>query len=268
MKELNDDPELRDTAIDAMQHEGGIQSNMEQLFNYAAMRHMTINQALHSGQYGPVNRGQISGNISDKTRAAGEAALQKVGGGSNITDYATDQGMAGDPNFATYMANPDYYNMHKVEGAWFSAHGERGRKWAQQQREADRATAALPNASADVSAKRLDETGERIRTDNAARGGKGNLDETGERMRSDYEARKRKDDQSGGDSFNDRWNALKEHQSMREEMERPIKLAIEAPQPPPLYSHRQRMARQQSRYQSDDMLQAPRYNSQIDIGFA
>lgn len=135
MKELNDDPELKNYAIDAMQHEGGVQSNMEQLFNYAAMRKMSIRQALHSGQYGPVNTGQISGRISDDLRRRGDAALGRVGAGSNITDYATDQGMAGDPNFAKYMADQQHYNMHKVQGAWFSAHGERGIKWAEQQRE-------------------------------------------------------------------------------------------------------------------------------------
>jgi hypothetical protein len=133
-KELEANPQLKRFAIDAMQHEGGIQSNMEQLFNYAAMRHMTIQQALKSGQYGPVNKGIISGNISAKTAAEGESALQKVFAGSNITDYATDQGMRGDPNYAKYMANPKYWGMHKVEGAWFSAHGEAGRRWAERQR--------------------------------------------------------------------------------------------------------------------------------------
>ena len=125
-----------------MRHEGGLRSNFEQLFNYAAMRGMTIRQALHSGQYGPVNRGIISGNIPPALRRQGEAALGKVGGGSNITDYATDQGMRGDPNFAKYMANRPYWNMHQVEGAWFSYHGEAGRRWAEQQRAAAALAAA------------------------------------------------------------------------------------------------------------------------------
>jgi hypothetical protein len=135
---LDADPKLKAFAIDAMKHEGGIQSNMEQLMNMAAMRHQTIRQALFSGQYGPVKHGLISGNISAKTAAEGEAALQKVYGGSNITDYATDQGMKGDPNFAKYMSNPAYWGMHKVQGAWFSAHGEQGRKWAAAQCDRDR----------------------------------------------------------------------------------------------------------------------------------
>ena len=139
MKELDADPHLKAFAVDAMQHEGGVQSNLEQLFNYAAMRHMTIRQALHSGQYGPVNRGLISGNRGISGKQA--EALRRVGAGSNITDYATDQGMAGDPNFAKYMANREHYGMHKVEGAWFSAHGEPGVRWAQQQRAADTAAA-------------------------------------------------------------------------------------------------------------------------------
>ncbi len=141
-KEFDADPKLKAFAIDAMQHEGGIQSNMEQLMNMAAMRHQTIRQALFSHQYGPVNSGLISANISAKTSAAGEAALQKVYGGSNITDYATDQGMKGDPNYDLYQSNPKYWGMHKVEGAWFSAHGEPGRKWAAEQRARDEAAKA------------------------------------------------------------------------------------------------------------------------------
>lgn len=141
-KELEGNPALKSLVIGAMQHEGGIQSNLEQLMNMAAMRHQTLNQALHSGQYGPVtgrNRipEEILRNISAKTRAEGETALEKVFGGSNITDYATDQGMRGDPNYDKYMANREYWGMHKVEGAWFSAHGEAGRKWREAQRARD-----------------------------------------------------------------------------------------------------------------------------------
>ena len=136
-KELDADPKLKRFAIDAMQHEGGIQSNMEQLMNMAAMRKQTIRQALFSDQYGPIKHGIISGNISAKTAAEGEAALAKVYAGSNITDYATDQGMRGDPNYDKYMSNQKYWGMHKVEGAWFSAHGEPGRRWAEAQRARD-----------------------------------------------------------------------------------------------------------------------------------
>jgi hypothetical protein len=137
MKELENNPRLKSAAIDLAQREGGVQSNLEQLFNYASMRGMTIAQAMNSGQYGPVNKGRVTGNISAALQAKGEAALEKVYAGSNITNYATDQGMRGDPNFAKYAANPNYWGMHKVEGAWFSSHGERGRRWADQQRQRD-----------------------------------------------------------------------------------------------------------------------------------
>jgi hypothetical protein len=162
IKELNDNPQLRDFAIDAMQHEGGVQSNLEQLFNYASMRGMTINQALHSGQYGPVKHHLISGRLSEAQRRRGLAALGKVGAGSNITDYATDQGMAGDPNFAKYMSNRSYYGMHKVEGAWFSAHGEQGRHWAARQRAADaNIKAAEVNSRAQIKGAELGPMSER-----------------------------------------------------------------------------------------------------------
>lgn len=244
MKELDADPQLKAFAVDAMQHEGGVQSNLEQLFNYAAMRKMSIRQALHSGQYGPVNKGMINGNhgVSGKQ----QAALSRVGAGSNITDYATDQGMAGDPNFAKYMANREHYGMHKVEGAWFSAHGEQGVKWAQRQRAIDSATAANDESSDTRTAMK-------INGHDFPMGGASNGDK-------------------GGSVFDKGTSPLshfhEQHQSMREDMERPIRMSVEAPTPPPLYSYRQRMARQQSRYQADDQLQAPRYASQMDIGFA
>ncbi len=149
-KELDADPQLKRTVIGAMQHEGGLQSNMEQFMNMAAMRHQTLKQALYSGQYGPVtgkNRIPNIGNISAKTAQEGETALNKVYGGSNITDYATDQGMKGDPNYAKYQSNPSYWGMHKVENAWFSAHGEAGRKWAAAQRARDAAKGGTGTAA-------------------------------------------------------------------------------------------------------------------------
>lgn len=245
MKELNDDPHLKAFAVDAMQHEGGVQSNLEQLFNYAAMRKMTIRQALHSGQYGPVNKGLISGNHG--VSGPNQSALSKVGAGSNITDYATDQGMAGDPNFAKYMANREHYGMHKVQGAWFSAHGEQGVKWAQRQRAIDSAATANGSGSSDTQSVMS------IHGHDFPMGGA-------------------TASQGEGGSVFDKGAAplshLDQHRAMREEMERPIRMSVEAPTPPPLYSYRQRMARQQSRYQADDHLQAPRYASQMDIGFA
>jgi hypothetical protein len=150
-KELDADPQLRKLAIGAMSKEGGVQSNLEQLMNMAAMRHQTLRKALYSGQYGPVtgrNRLSTAALIAagEKAGNAGEAALGKVYGGSNITDYATDQGMKGDPNYDKYMSNPKYWGMHKVEGAWFSAHGEAGRKWATEQRARDAQANAAPAA--------------------------------------------------------------------------------------------------------------------------
>jgi uncharacterized protein YukE len=60
---------------------------------------------------------------------------------------------------------------------------------------------------------------------------------------------------------------LDQHRAMREEMERPIRMSVEAPQIPPQSAFRQRMARQTSRYQTNDSLATHRYASQIDIGF-
>jgi hypothetical protein len=75
------------------------------------------------------------------------AALKAVGEGSNITDYATDQGMAGDPNFDKYMAHRSYYRMHRVQGGWFSYHGQQGRDWALKQRQLDEQRRAADEAA-------------------------------------------------------------------------------------------------------------------------
>jgi hypothetical protein len=151
-KELDADPKLKALAVGAMAHEGGVQSNMEQLFNYASMRKMTVKQALYSGQYGPVTGRNRVGEAALLARGqkelnkGGDATLDKVYGGSNITDYATDQGMITDPNGRKYAADPKYWNRKVVEGAIFSAHGERGRKWAAEQRARDAKGPGQPQA--------------------------------------------------------------------------------------------------------------------------
>jgi hypothetical protein len=137
---------------------------LEQLFNYALMHRMTIRQALYSGQYGPVtgsNRLPTSSLLSAGAAAGqkGLDALAKVYAGSNITDYATDQGIIygphPDPSAALYRSDPKYWNLHKVEGAWFSYHHEAGRKWAEEQRRRDAAAGGpgvVPSAGAGAGA--------------------------------------------------------------------------------------------------------------------
>lgn len=61
---------------------------------------------------------------------------------------------------------------------------------------------------------------------------------------------------------------FQEYLKMREHMEKPIRLSIEAPAAPPLYGHRRRMARQEQNYKSENLLGRYRYASNVDVGFA
>jgi hypothetical protein len=63
--------------------------------------------------------------------------------------------------------------------------------------------------------------------------------------------------------------ALDHHRAMRAEMERPIKMNIEAPTAPPQNrATRQRVSRQQARWAGEDNLANSRYSSHADIGFS
>lgn len=137
--ELDRDPQLRRDVIKAASMEGGLQSNIEQMVNYSQMRGFTsLRQALHSGFYGPVNRGGLRFGMSKGTREAGERAIANVRGGSNMIDYRTDQGLWSDPNGGWYRNHPGLARWKKVEGANFFDFRGRGPQWAAEQREKER----------------------------------------------------------------------------------------------------------------------------------
>jgi hypothetical protein len=93
-----------------------------------------------SGFYGPMNSGAaLTHNPTAAEMKAAEQALDAVRKGSNKIEYRTDQGMAGDPNFAREMNDPQF-RMKKIDGAWFADHpmfNRKGGKWAERQRKAD-----------------------------------------------------------------------------------------------------------------------------------
>jgi hypothetical protein len=76
---------------------------VESLMNRMAMTGGSIRGGLHSGFYGPINRGALPGAMAGlarnpKQKAAMDAAIDRVLAGSNILEGATDQGMPSDPN--------------------------------------------------------------------------------------------------------------------------------------------------------------------------
>ncbi len=95
-EEVRKDPKLgamlRGLAVaeDARDPEGVV----EALANRAAYTHKSIRSLMYSGFYGPMNRGQVGPNNDPKV----QAAIDRVWGGENRLQGATDQGTYGDPN--------------------------------------------------------------------------------------------------------------------------------------------------------------------------
>jgi hypothetical protein len=76
---------------------------VESLFNRAEYTGKSLEQLLHSGFYGPINRGQLPAAMArlardPKLRARMDAAIDAALNGSNLIKGATDQGMRSDPN--------------------------------------------------------------------------------------------------------------------------------------------------------------------------
>jgi uncharacterized membrane protein YgcG len=62
--------------------------------------------------------------------------------------------------------------------------------------------------------------------------------------------------------------SFQQYLHMREQMEKPIRLNIEAPAAPPLFMHRQRTSRQEQIYRSENTLGRFRQAGNVDIGFS
>jgi hypothetical protein len=149
-KELDNDPGAKRRFTQAALAEGGqkgLQANFEQMMNYGNARgYNSASQIVNpkrmggSGFYGPMNSGAaLTHNPTAAEMKAAEQALDAVRKGSNKIEYRTDQGMAGDPNFAREMNDPQF-RMKKIDGAWFADHpmfNRKGGKWAERQRKAD-----------------------------------------------------------------------------------------------------------------------------------
>jgi hypothetical protein len=86
-----------------MEHESDPTAVTESLLNRMDYSQGTIRQGLHSGFYGPVNRGLLPGRMAQLQRD--HARMERINrgidealGGSNLLQGATDQGSGNDPN--------------------------------------------------------------------------------------------------------------------------------------------------------------------------
>ena len=153
MDELDRDPALRRDVLKtaSMENRGSpfkMQTVLESMVNRAKMNgYGSLRQAIHSGFYGPVNRGGLSGALSEKDKRDGEAALKQVREGSNAIGYRTDQGMLTDPGARRYMREPDRSGHRVIGGENYFFMGQKGREWARRQEAAD---AGQPNPAKDA----------------------------------------------------------------------------------------------------------------------
>jgi hypothetical protein len=254
----NLDPATKRLVVQAALAEGGekgLQANIEQMLNYGNARGMTnFKQVLHSGFYGPVNRGEAQRRgISHSAWAKANAALEAARRGSNKIDYRIDQGAPGDPNYAREAHDPRF-RAKRIDGSFFADHPTIGRGWAARQHRLDAAAAHHDTPSSHGLPH--PETSDFHATKGMAGTGVEHTTPGGVPMNVLPPI------EIGPES------SLEQHRLMRREMERPIRLSIEAPRSmPQMAGPRQRMARQEQRYQAENSLGRFRQAGNVDIGY-
>lgn len=159
---MDENPGEKGMFIKAALAEGGAKgllTNFEQMMNYGNARNfINTHQIIHSGFFGPVNRGEAQRHITTEQEAQlALQALQQVRQGSNVLDYRTDQGMKGDPNYLLEQ-NPLYRPIH-INGNFFADHpmfGITPHSWAAKQKALDSAYLQSQNSPAIVPQATLD----------------------------------------------------------------------------------------------------------------
>lgn len=149
--ELDKNPELKQrvAAMIQLENPGAGTAVVESLMNRMAMTGGSIEEGLHSGFYGPINRGQLPGAVAGlqsnpERMAARLKNIDQALAGSNIIKGHTDQGSAGDPNYEKggvgININGERFNDWGVAGS---------REWRLRQQEQANKAAAPPPPSFD-----------------------------------------------------------------------------------------------------------------------
>jgi uncharacterized protein (TIGR02594 family) len=117
-KELSD-PQKRLQFAAMLLSEGNPLQTAESAMNRSSFQHKTLMQALHSGFYGPINRGKLPEFMArlrnnPKLMAQMNSAINSALAGSDTIKGSTDQGMVTDPNGG--------YILHHFH-VWGKGHG-------------------------------------------------------------------------------------------------------------------------------------------------
>lgn len=124
-EEMDQDPSFRSYMRGVTAHENGGDpgSVLEAATNRADMNGTTLRQQVHSGFFGPVNRGTVSSMGANRHY---DDAFSRVQQGSNNIRLLTDQGMRNEHRPAEKIG----IAPTQINGEWYSPMGARGVQWA------------------------------------------------------------------------------------------------------------------------------------------
>lgn len=134
---------------EAGQKQAGDVATAESAMNRSDFTHKTLMQMLHSGFYGPINRGQLPAFMArlkrdPKLMARMNTAIDIALGGSDTISGFTDQGMPSDPNGPWIMRHGHKIIGGNVFGDWGGGGGHAASQRWRQQFEAGRMTSFKP----------------------------------------------------------------------------------------------------------------------------
>ncbi len=147
MEEINNNPALKRDLQKLLNLESGSQgktgvtATFEAMMNRSILKGNTIEKELHSGFYGPVNRGMHRGALSESEAKLAQHALDQVAAGSNLIKSRTDQGSGNDPNVngpgrVPVPGSSEVYNHwgggkgHRFNARWSDEQERKAQEWS------------------------------------------------------------------------------------------------------------------------------------------
>jgi hypothetical protein len=230
--DLEKNPGLKQelAALVAMENPKAGTAVVESLMNRMSMTGGSLRSGMHSGFYGPMNRGQVHWTGSHGQQAM-MGHIDEALAGSNIIRGATDQGSGRDPNVNWQGGKV------VIAGETFNDWGGHlGHEYSRRFRENQQRQVAAGGDAATGGAVPLPPS--RPRTDEDTKGG----------------------------HHQPSW--LSDHHKMRKEMEKPIKVPIEPQHESHIESNRRTAARQTSRWDHIAQSRSDRWRSAANVGFA